>query len=285
MLLALADNAAMHRVIEECVAAKSRMNLRPNYVAELRRFLLKFSAIGKGIGEVTVADLESWLETTASPGSRNTAISRLGALFSFAHKRGYIEANPMRRIERARIDRRPPKILTPLEAGHLMDTTRARVPRMLAYCTLGLYAGIRPNELTKLDWSCVDLARGMVRVDAAASKVRRRRIVFLEPIALRWLGECAPKSGPVAPEARRVRGYRERLCRLMGWEEWSHDLLRHCAASYLLALHRDAGKVAMMLGNSPSILLTHYYELVSPEDCARFWSLTAAEPRWSWPPA
>ena len=52
---------------------------------------------------------------------------------------------------------------------------------------------------------------------------------------------------------------------------WPKDVLRHTAASYLLALHGDVGKVAMMLGNSPNILLTHYHEPVCETDCAAFW--------------
>jgi hypothetical protein len=54
---------------------------------------------------------------------------------------------------------------------------------------------------------------------------------------------------------------------------WPTDLLRHTAASYLLALHKDAGKVANMLGNSPQILLSHYHDPVTEADCKAFWQL------------
>ncbi len=39
------------------------------------------------------------------------------------------------------------------------------------------------------------------------------------------------------------------------------------------ALHQDAGKVVLMLGNSPAILLKHYRELVTPEECEAFWAI------------
>lgn len=261
----------MDRLIEECISSKRAANLRPYYVKELNRVLRKFSsATGKAISELTVQDVEAWLGTFKTPGGRNTAISRLCALFTFAFRRGYIEINPMHRIDRARRDLPVPRILTPDEALGLMAATQARCPEMLGYVSLGLYAGIRPNELTRLDWSSVDVARGLVRIDAAASKVRRRRFVHLEPLALHWVKQCA-RLGPVAP--KQIQRRRKRLCRKIGWPAWPHDILRHTAASYLLALHRDAGKVALMLGNSPGILLTHYHELVSPEDCARFWQI------------
>jgi hypothetical protein len=52
-----------------------------------------------------------------------------------------------------------------------------------------------------------------------------------------------------------------------------HGRRRHTAASYLLALHKDAGKVANMLGNSPQILLSHYHDPVTEVDCKTFWGI------------
>ena len=56
--------------------------------------------------------------------------------------------------------------------------------------------------------------------------------------------------------------------------EWHQDLVRHTAASMMLARDRDAGKVAEQLGHSPDILLRHYRELVSAEAVARYWMVS-----------
>lgn len=202
-------------------------------------------------------------------------MNRLSALFAFARRRGYVEINPIERIDRVRLERSPPRILTPDESVALLIAARRVAPEMLPSILLGLYAGIRPAELDRLTWECVDVGHRIVRIDAAASKVRRRRIVELHPKAAAALLPLASSSGSIVPRQKRRR--RRRIEAVMGWERWPHDLLRHTAASYLLALHRDAGKVAMMLGNSPSILLNHYHELVSPEDCAEFWKLANGE--------
>lgn len=266
----------MHLLIEDCIQSKTSANLRPRYLRELRRFLLKFAAAlaDRPLSTVTAADVDRWLSCLKTPGGRNTAISRLGALFSFAFRRGRILENPMHRIERARQDAVAPRILSPSEAENLTLLVRERHPKMAAYVLLGLYAGIRPNELLRLEWPAIDLKRGLVRVDAAASKVRRRRFVLLEPIALQLLQPYQQTSGPVAPKQipRRLR----RLRRCMGWDKWPLDLLRHTCASYMLALHKDPQRVSLMLGNSPRILLNHYVELVSPEDCATFWACEPA---------
>ena len=59
----------------------------------------------------------------------------------------------------------------------------------------------------------------------------------------------------------------------MGWPVWPQDLLRHTAASYLVARDGDAGKVALQLGNSAAVLLLNYRELVEKEDAAAFFEL------------
>jgi len=269
------ENAAsLGEVFSQCMRVKESSNLRPCYVRELRRVLEQFcdGREEKPIKSVTVADVADWIDANArQPGTRATLITRLSALFSFAFRRSHIDSNPVDRIDRVRLDRCPPKILTPKQASDLIDATAKHSPELIAYVSLGLYCGVRPAELKRLDWACIDLTRGMVRVDAAASKVRRRRLIQAQPIAVQWLAQAPKRQGVVAPKSH-VRP-RRRIERALGWEAWPHDLLRHTAASYLLALHNDAGKVAMMLGNSPGILLTHYQELVSPDDCRRFWEI------------
>jgi hypothetical protein len=56
-------------------------------------------------------------------------------------------------------------------------------------------------------------------------------------------------------------------------KRWPQDVLRHTAASNLLAHHQDVGKVAAFLGNSAGILLTHYKALVEKEDAEKFMKL------------
>ncbi|MCP5523587.1 MAG: hypothetical protein H7A46_18775 [Verrucomicrobiales bacterium] len=61
----------------------------------------------------------------------------------------------------------------------------------------------------------------------------------------------------------------------LGFKAWPQDVLRHTAASQLLALRKDAAAVALELGNSPQVLLTHYRELVTREQAAEFWGISS----------
>ena len=59
----------------------------------------------------------------------------------------------------------------------------------------------------------------------------------------------------------------------LGFEAWPKDILRHTAASMLMATWEDEGKVAATLGNSPTILHAHYRELVTRAEAKRCWGI------------
>jgi len=261
----------LDQAIAALLLAKAVANLRKAYLKSLASYLRQF-AFGRGamlVAEISASVIENWFAARSeAPSTRASNLGRLSALFGFCERRGWIARNPCRAIDRPRIDTRPPTILTPEQSTKLIQTIRTRRPHMLPFFALGLFAGVRPDELARLSWSAIDLPRGILTIDAAASKTRRRRIVHLPEAASRLL-----TNGGRLPVSRATRRrYTAFACAILAFEEWPHDLLRHTAASYLLAQHRDAARVAMTLGNSPSVLLRRYYELVSPEDCAKFWA-------------
>lgn len=265
----------LNRIIKECLDAKRMVNLRPVYLKELDRYLSRFSEFlgNPRIPAVMVGDIERWLARPEwSAGTRATGINRLSSLFSFAVRRGYVKSNPVDRLDRIRLERPPPRILSPTEAQSLLDATRDIAPALLPYIILGLFAGIRPAELDRLDFADVLPERRIVKIDAASSKVRQRRIVQLEDAAVLWLQalEC-PACGPIAPTQKRRK--LRRIRKAMGWSEWPKDILRHSSASYWMAKEQNAAKVADWLGNSVGVLLRHYREIVTSEDSLAFWSI------------
>lgn len=255
--------------IAQLLTAKKSGNRRERYTTGLLYYLNQFSKGRENLplSSFTTAEIEEWMSKYKSAWTRQTWLNRLSTLFSWAVRRGHIEKNPCDRIERVTVDRSPPKILTPAEAELLLKI----VPEMLRpYLVLGLFVGIRPEEITRLQWVQINLETKTVQVDG---KTRRRRIVPLEPRAVALLSECRLKTGQVEPSGSSIRRFKVKARTILGLLKWPQDLLRHTAASYLLAIHKDAGKVAMMLGNSASILLSHYHEPVTDQAAAFFWSL------------
>jgi integrase len=228
----------------------------------------------RAVSSFTTDDIERWFRgRNEALSARASNLGRLSALFSYAVRRGWCERNPCDGVERVSMDPRPPRILTVREAARLMVGVKRRLPVALAWFALALFGGLRPSEVDRLSWSSVDLDRGRVTVDAAASKVRRRRIVHLEPAAVAWLRLAQERGAKLGVPFMTRRRWLAQARRVMRWKAWPQDILRHSAASYWLALRRDPGRVAMDLGNSPTILQRHYCELVSAEEAKRFWGL------------
>ena len=250
--------------------AKRAGNRKAVYLASLKYYLTRFAAGREPLplAEFTTADVENFLKQFKSAATRQTWLNRISTLFAFAVRREFLLKNPCGKIERITVDRRAPKILTPAQAEVLL---RLAPTVCRPYVILGMFAGIRPDELLRLQWADVDLTTRTVTVNDA--KTRRRRIVPLEPRAVALLAGCPLQHGPVAPSNSTVRRFKRTARAGLGLAAWPSDLLRHTAASYLLALHGDAGKVATMLGNSSSVLLAHYHEPVKNGDCAEFWAL------------
>jgi integrase len=258
--------------VQLCLASKGDQGLRPKYLAGLQTYLHAFARRfdGKTVDEVTTSDIELWFsERKEPPTSRNSNRGRLSALFAFAKRRGWRMGNPCDNLERPRCDRLPPEVLSPDQAETLLRTVRQHWPASLPYAVLCLLAGVRPDECQRLTWADVRLDDAVLTVSAAASKVRQRRIVRLMPACVAWL-----RLGGNLPLTKATRKRLVfRMKQTLGLDCWPQDLLRHTAASYLLAHHESPGKVAMMLGNSERVLLTHYRELVTAEDARRFWSI------------
>jgi integrase/recombinase XerD len=261
------------RAIDELLEAKRQANRRPKYVNSLRLYLNAF-ARGREqlpLDRIDVTELESWFKNrNESNSTRASNVFRLSALFSFGQRRGYVNQNPCKRLEPVTVDRKPPAILSVEQSRIMLDYARSHFPRFLPWLVLALFAGVRPDELERLNWQNVDLTARHVTIDAAASKIRRRRVTPLATVAVEWLRFGGDIPIPLISRRRYIRRLRNRL----SLEDWPPDVLRHTAASMMLAREQDAGKVALWLGNSPKILLSHYQELVSQEATKQFWQLS-----------
>jgi integrase len=267
----LSESKGLGDAVRELVRTKTAANCRPAYVTSLEQYLSRWARgqEAKPIAKVNLSEIDAFLGGLPSLSSRATAINRLSTLFSFAVRKGWRLDNPCERVERPRIDNGTPAILTVEEVKRALRFVRSNMPRFIPWLALALFAGVRPEEADKLTWESIDLKRRLVTLDAATTKVRRRRIVHLKPVAVAWL---RLKGDLPLPRITRRR-YLRRLRDALGWSEWKKDVLRHTAASYWLASEPDAAAVARELGNSEKVLLTHYVDLVDDREAKKFWAL------------
>ncbi|MEI6078899.1 MAG: tyrosine-type recombinase/integrase [Verrucomicrobiota bacterium] len=264
---ALFNDLHIDTAIQDLLRSRTQGNRRTVYLDSLEMYLRRFAKEhSKPVTAITTTEIEAWLDQFDNPNSRATWLSRISTLFSFCERKGHILKNPCHSIDRITIDRPAPVILTVAQAEEMVKTCPGTTR---PYLILALYAGIRPDEIRRLDWKDICLETKTVKV---FGKTRRRRLVPLHPKAVALLKACCLKCGPVAPSHSTIRRWLRSVRPLLGGK-WTADILRHTAASFLMALHSDAGKVAAMLGNSPQILATHYLEPVPQVDCDAFWKV------------
>ncbi len=262
----------LRQAIDLLIEAKIKGNKRTNYITNLRIYLDAWARgqEERSLASITLDEIENYVNEKKSVGSRLTTINRISTLFSFAVRRGWIVANPCKRIERPTPEDKMPTILNDDETLKLLAYVKNEMPKMAAWTALALFAGLRPEEADKITWDKINLTAGTVLVTPDITKVRNARTVHLEPVAVAWL-----KLGGDLPLNQGVRRRANSNLRdHMGWKEWPKDVLRHTCASHWIALKKSYGAVAIEMGNSESILRKHYRAEVAQAECKTFWALT-----------
>ena len=173
---------------------------------------------------------------------------------------------------KAKVIDHPPEIFTVKQMRALLS---AAPPDILPYLTIGAFAGLRPAEIGRLDWSEVDLKRRLIHIKAIKSKTATRRLVTIEPNLKSWLKPFIRAEGKITPP--NVRHKVEEARKRAGIKRWPQNGLRHSYASYHLARFQDAPALALQMGHTTTAMLfAHYREVVTPEDARAYWKIMSS---------
>jgi integrase len=232
--------------------------------------------------DVTPERLRRWLAGLAVGDlSKGNYHRTVGAVFAYALHRGRIAENPFRKVKKPRVEAKDSvEVFTPEQMAALL---KAAHPDWLPALAIGGFAGLRPDEIGRLEWKEIHLDTGFIEMTARKSKGgQRRRLVVISENLRAWLEPYAGKAGRVVtcPKGREDRKKRLAAMKAAGIERWPNDVLRHSFASYHLALHRDINETALQLGHtSTAMLFRHYRESVKPEAARAWWALMPGKSR------
>ena len=211
--------------------------------------------------KVASSQLEEWFHSRNWKRSTiDGVLAKIGPFFSWCIRENHCENNPCKAVKRPRSDDSPPSIFT-----KLLLTAFKTDPRMIPYLAIGLFAGVRPLEIQRLQQQ--DFTDQYIEITAANAKTRKRRLVSLSNNLKAWLrlgGDLPPINKP------------KRLSRILqkAGLEWKPDIMRHSYASYHLALHQSADKTALEMGHrDTNMLFRHYRELVTKEEAQAYWRI------------
>ena len=122
----------------------------------------------------------------------------------------------------------------------------------------------------------------MIEVAAEKAKTASRRLVPILPPLRKWLLPLKKAAGRViefgsyTPFDRARSRFCKSGIKTRGREiefQWKSNALRHSFASYRLADIKDAARVALEMGNSPSMLFRNYRELVTEKQATEWFSV------------
>ena len=117
-------------------------------------------------------------------------------LFSYARTRNCLPAEQMtaaEQLKKVKIKHDDVAVFSPEEMRTILHAAPMHLIPILA---IGAFSGIRMAELNRLDWSAVDLERGIIELRAGQAKTASRRIIPITDNLRAWL-EPLPRKGKV----------------------------------------------------------------------------------------
>jgi integrase len=160
---------------------------------------------------------------------------------------------------------------TPDELRALLEAAEGPMRAIVALSGL---AGLRTQELLRLDWADVWRVRGHIEITAGKSKTRQRRLVEVVPALAAWLGQFRNfTSGKVCTlhEITWQQHFVE-LCEKAGVSRKPNGL-RHAFCTYHFALNANENLTAAQAGNSPAMVHQHYKGLATKAEAKKWFNV------------
>lgn len=258
--------------LKDYIAAKKTGAISPRYARSLDYLKTILAPLEDGnIRTVTQKDIEGILPKGEGTKARrrNNILADICTFFRWCRKRQILPdgITAPERIDRAAVPPPSKSIFTPDE---IEKTFKVIPDEWRAWFAIACFAGLRTEEIQRLDWSDINLARAVIDVRAENAKTKRRRLVPIHPNLSAWLSLSVNPSGLVAPS--RIDNFIRTL------DGWKMNAPRHSYGSYRLAVIQDAPRLAEEMGNSVAMIRKHYAEAVHPEDGERWFAVMPPAP-------
>ncbi len=273
--------------VEEFIASRKaraeskngkRAQLSASYATHVNSWLREFAATfpGTAVCDLSKEHLNVYIKahSEVSAKNRNDRRAAVKMFLTWAARNDYLpaghrlfEADGMAReiVEAAETD-----FYRPAELRKLLDNANAGMRPALA---IGGLAGLRGEEIMRLDWADVWRVRGHIEVTAGKSKTRQRRLVGICPALAAWLEPCRKLTGKVFPGG--VHVYQRGFLKLRGDLKIPdrNNGLRHAFCTYHFALHANENQTAAQAGNSPAMIHAHYKGLVTKAEAEKWFKV------------
>jgi hypothetical protein len=282
---------AFDDAVEEWKDVKRGKGTSERYVDEAAQVFLRFAEgrTKEFVHRFTFTDLEEWENREGKAKGWGLSTKKdyrriFSSLWSVFIRKGWAKTHICKRLEP--LNAPPPdvriypnEIVLNLMAGALEDdVTKGAV----APLSLGFFGCMRPEEISEapedenikpFGWHDIDLKAARIPIRKGIGKKEDHRTIRMQPTAVAWL-KLAKELGNEFPPVNE-RNAVDRICALIGLEDWIRDGLRKCCATHLRWIYKNDYEVVQDLGNSIRVLLKHYAALnILEEQSLDFWNIT-----------
>jgi integrase len=190
---------AQHWIDTSLQASERKRNTKVMYAGVARTHILN-SSIGRlSLDKVRPSHVEGWVVELRRKGLAESTIRSaytiLRAVLDTAVRDGALASNPAAVIRRPRVTSREAPYLTPPQVAELLRA--AEGSRYAPLFALLVHTGLRRGEALALQWSDVDLAKGLLRVRGTLSRIDGELVVTEPKTAKskRFVPISAPAAG------------------------------------------------------------------------------------------
>lgn len=226
-------------------------------------------------------DIDGRMIATATadmkPSAKNAFLRVLSALFSWSAEvpRQWIKDNPAQHVPKESVGGAEVQTFSAAETARLLHAC-IEDKALLAYHVLGLFAGIRPEELERSRWEFINLDEKAIVLPKDATKTGTRRVIEINDTLAEWLRWITSRFGIQQGLIVSAINLRKRLrsVRQIAKLTWIQDAMRHTYASNWLAIHKDEHRLRDNLGHkSADELWDHYHKATTKAEATKFWKV------------
>ena len=260
-------------VVTELIENRRASSASELYLRDLRlRLERRFAAAFKvPISSVTTGDVQMFIDgLKCKPRTKKNFLTTIGTLFAFAKNKGYVpETHPgISKVEFKANGTSKIEIFTPAEMETFLNNARSELVPAL---TIAAFAGLRSEEIRRLEWRHVHFDEKHIEVGAEIAKNRVRRIVSMPDNLCRWLQPYRKTTGPVYTFSN-LAGQFGKLAEAVKIP-WKKNGLRHSYISHRIAVLDSVEKVSLQAGNSSSVIRSSYLKMVTSAQGHRWFSI------------
>jgi integrase len=260
------------------LAAKSARDER--HLKGLRNTRDRFPSLHeKLVSDIDYRILEPLINAVPS-GGRNLILRHFRLFFNFAIKKGFAKENPVARLDFVQVVRKEVEVITPTDVARMLEHALQSDLDLVPFLTLGIFCGIRPEEIRLMHWSDVDVPSKGITIRPEVSKTHKRRFPELSDNAAEWLEAYRRAGGQMKGPITKLQedalfAHRQKNRLAAGVTHWPNSAMRHSFCSYWLAQHKDVNRLVLLSGHdSPDTMWENYHRGVTPAEAEKFWAIT-----------